>query len=73
MEWINIKDFLPKKEIEINTLWYDVWTTDGIRIPDVKFREDEKFYKQILDYEGDYYHDELIENVTHWMEIESPE
>jgi hypothetical protein len=72
MEWISINDSLPKKEAEVNTLWFDVWTTDRVRIPDVKFREDGQFYKQMLDYEGDYDHDELIENVTHWLEVEPP-
>lgn len=72
MEWVNIKDKLPPFEETINTLWFDVWIELGARIPDVKFREDGKFCKQILDYDGDYSHDEEISNITHWMEVEPP-
>lgn len=69
-EWISVEDELPPEEVKMNTLYFDVWR-DGFREVGVKFKGGE-FYRQCVDYQGDYSHDELIENVTHWLEPEPP-
>lgn len=71
MEWINKNDELPPEEKEENTLWFDVWA-NGNREPDAKFKDGD-FYRQVLDYQDDYSHDEKIEDVTHWMYVTEPE
>ena len=70
MKWVSILDSLPPEEKEINTLWFDVWS-HGEREVDVKFYEG-NFYRQVLDYQGDYSHDEKMNGVTHWLVVEEP-
>lgn len=71
MKWINIEQELPPEEEKPNTLWFDVFTSNGYRLTSIKF-EKGKFFEQILDGDGDYSHDEELVNVTHWLYITDP-
>lgn len=71
--WIDIKDRLPANSSIGDKRYYDIWCSDYGRIADVEFFED-CFQGMILDYQGDYSHNNKIENVTHWMEVpDSPD
>lgn len=70
MKWHDIKDCTPREEIAGNTLYYDVWV-NGWRVVDVKFKGG-AFFEQITDHDGDYSHDEVVDGVTHWLEVLPP-
>lgn len=72
MDWISVEDRLPEEEKTMNSLWFDVWDAGCKRREvDIKFANG-KFIRQCEDYQGDYSHDEIMENVTHWMELPEP-
>ena len=70
MNWTRIKDELPTEPEKYTQVWFDVWANNE-RVVDVNFFDGE-FHSVIGDYQGDFSHFEVIENITHWLSPEPP-
>lgn len=70
MEWVSIEDKLPEEAEKYTQVFVDVWSNNN-RLVDVNFFDGE-FHSMIGDYQGDFSHFEVIDNVTHWLSPESP-